>query len=375
MSSFTSASSSSSSDSGSPGPSGLAAYGWDGALEDAFSPHRAAGLVPARVAAVDRGLCDVVTASGPLRAATHAVGGPFGGPEGGPCTGDWAGLRLDGPDGRAAVAVVLPRRTAIVRSSASRDSRGQVLAANVDTVAVAVPLTARAAPGRIERLVALAFESGARPVVVLTKADQVPGTAGFEADAAAAAPGVDVVACSAATGDGVDAVRAVLAGTVVLVGPSGAGKSTLGNALLGADLLATGDVRESDGKGRHTTVRRELLPLPGGGVLIDTPGLRGVGLVEASDGLERAFADVEELAAGCRFRDCAHQAEPGCAVLAAVADGTLPGRRLDSYRRLLRENEWAASRTDARLRAEQRDRVKAISRFQRQLYRERGRDR
>lgn len=373
----------SSSSSSSPGPSALAAYGWADALDDAFCAHRAAGLVPGRVAAVDRGLCDVVTASGPVRAATLTSGADHsqdGAPDGGPCTGDWAGLRLDGPDGRPAVAVLLPRRTAIVRSSAARDSRGQVLAANVDTVAVAVPLAARAAPGRIERLVALAFESGARPVVVLTKADTVADVAAAEADAAAAAPGVDVVACSAATGAGVDAVRAVLWGTVVLVGPSGAGKSTLGNALLGnallgTEALATGDVRASDGKGRHTTVRRELLPLPGGGVLIDTPGLRGVGLFEASEGLERAFADVEEPAAGCRFNDCAHESEPGCAVLAAVEDGTLPRRRLDSYRRLLRENAWAASRTDARLRAEQRDRWRAISREQRRMYRERGRDR
>jgi len=353
------------------GSSPLAAYGWDETLENEFTFHRAAGLVPGRVAAVDRGLCDVVTENGPVRAST----GPVASDDPAPCTGDWAALDPDGPDGRPAVAALLPRRTAIVRSSAARDSRGQVLAANVDTVAIAVSLAARLDLGRVERLLALAWESGARPVVVLTKADRVPGTAGAEAEAAAAAPGVDVVACSAATGDGVEAVRAVLSGTVVLVGPSGAGKSTLGNALLGADALATGAVREGDGKGRHITVRRELLPLPGGGVLIDTPGLRGVGLFEASQGLERTFADIEELAAGCRFGDCGHRSEPGCAVLAAVEDGTLPRRRLDSYRKLLRENAWAASRTDARLRAEREDQRKAISRWQRQLYRERGRDR
>ncbi|MES9543831.1 ribosome small subunit-dependent GTPase A [Actinomadura sp. NPDC000600] len=354
------------------GSSPLAAYGWDDALEHEFTSHRAAGLIPARVAAVDRGLCDVVTENGPARASTvSAVSG--GGAAEAPCTGDWAALRAGGPDGRPAVAALLPRRTAIVRSSASRDSRGQVLAANVDTVAVAVSLAAPLDLGRVERLLALAWESGARPVVVLTKADQVPGTDAQQGEVAAAAPGVDVVACSAATGDGVDVVRAVLSGTVVLVGPSGAGKSTLGNALLGGQVLATGEVRESDGKGRHTTVRRELLPLPGGGVLIDTPGLRGVGLFEASHGLERAFADVEELAGLCRFGDCAHRSEPGCAVLAAVEDGTLPRRRLDSYRKLLRENAWAASRTDQRLRAERENRTKAISKWQRQMYRDRGR--
>ncbi|WP_207939404.1 ribosome small subunit-dependent GTPase A [Actinomadura darangshiensis] len=357
------------------GSSRLAAYGWDETLETEFTPHRAAGLVPARVAAVDRGLCDVVAEDGPARAATApaASGDPAG--EQAPCTGDWVALRPGGPGGRPAVAALLPRRTAIVRSSAARDSRGQVLAANVDTVAIAVSLAARPDLGRVERLLALAWESGARPVVVLTKSDQVPDSAGAEADTAAAAPGVDVVACSAATGDGVDVVRAVLAGTVALIGPSGAGKSTLGNALLGADTLATGAVRDADGKGRHTTVRRELLPLPGGGVLIDTPGLRGVGLFEASEGLERTFADVEELAAACRFGDCAHDSEPGCAVLAAVEDGTLPPRRLASYRKLLRENAWAASRTDARLRAERNDQWKAVSKWQRRMYKERGRDR
>ncbi|MFB4303591.1 ribosome small subunit-dependent GTPase A [Actinomadura sp. NTSP31] len=352
----------------------LSAYGWDETLENVFLPHRAAGLVPARVAAVDRGLCDVVTESGPGRAAAGAFGSPAD-PAQAPCTGDWAALRPDGPDGRPVLAALLPRRTAIVRSSASRDSRGQVLAANVDTVAIAVPLVPDPDLGRLERLLALAWESGARPVVVLTKADQVASAGEAEAAVAVAAPGVDVVACSAATGDGVEVVAAVLSGTVVLVGPSGAGKSTLGNALLGADALATGAVRESDGKGRHTTVRRELLPLPGGGVLIDTPGLRGVGLFDAGDGLRRAFADIEELAGGCRFGDCAHAGEPGCAVLAAVADGSLAQRRLDSYRKLLRENAWIASRTDARLRAEQRDKWKAVSRWQRRMYKERGRGR
>ncbi|MDL4822167.1 ribosome small subunit-dependent GTPase A [Actinomadura opuntiae] len=354
--------------------SSLSAYGWDETLENVFVAHRAAGLVPARVAAVDRGLCDVVTESGLSRASAGAFGAAAD-PAAAPCTGDWAALRPDGPDGRAVLAVLLPRRTAIVRSSASRDSRGQVLAANVDTVAIAVPLVPAPDLGRLERLLVLAWESGARPVVVLTKADRVASPAEAQADVVAAAPGVDVVACSAATGEGVEVVAAVLSGTVALVGPSGAGKSTLGNALLGADALATGAVRASDGKGRHTTVRRELLPLPGGGVLIDTPGLRGVGLFDAGDGLRQTFADIEELAEGCRFGDCAHLAEPGCAVLAAVADGTLAQRRLDSYRKLLRENAWIASRSDARLRAEQRDKWKAVSRWQRQMYKERGRGR
>ncbi|MFV2172993.1 ribosome small subunit-dependent GTPase A [Actinomadura sp. LOL_016] len=352
----------------------LAAYGWDETLEDEFSVHSTAGLTPARVVAVHRGLCEVVTADGPARAVTPRA--DRSDPVEAPCTGDWAALRPD-PNGRPVLAALLPRRTAIVRAGASRDSRGQVLAANVDTVAIAVSLAARPAPARLERLLALAFESGARPVVVLTKADQVApaDAAAAEAEAAGSAPGVDVVSCSALAGDGVDVVRAVLSGTVVLLGPSGAGKSTLGNALLGDAVLATGAVRDADGKGRHTTVRRELVPLPGGGVLIDTPGLRGVGLQDAGEGLRRTFADVEELAARCRFGDCAHDTEPGCAVLAAVEDGSLPRRRLDGYRKLLRESAWAAARSDARLRAEREGHRKAIAKWQRQMYRERGRDR
>ncbi|MEV5831781.1 ribosome small subunit-dependent GTPase A [Spirillospora sp. NPDC052242] len=378
------------------GGSSLSAYGWDETLEDDFSVHLAAGLMPARVVAVHRGLCEVVTADGPVLAVTPRADRPD--PVAAPCTGDWAALRpaagpapdadttpapdalapsVPGAGGRPVLAALLPRRTAIVRAGASRDSRGQVLAANVDTVAIAVSLAARPSPGRLERLLALAFESGARPVVVLTKADEADpaGVAAAEAEAAAAAPGVDVVSCSALAGDGVDVVRAVLSGTVVLLGPSGAGKSTLGNALLGGEVLATGAVRDVDGKGRHTTVRRELLPLPGGGVLIDTPGLRGVGLLDADEGLRRTFADVEELAERCRFGDCAHDTEPGCAVRAAVEDGSLSRRRLDGYRKLMRENAWAAARSDARLRAEREGRRKALTRWQRQMYKERGRDR
>lgn len=349
-------------------PGSLAAYGWDEHWERAFAPHRDAGLIPARVTAVDRGECEAITERGPMRAATAPVISPD--PLLSVCTGDWGALR---PDASPVVEALLPRRTVIVRSTASRSSHGQVLAANVDTVAVVASLAASVDLARVERLLALGWESGATPVVVLTKADQHPDADAAATEVSAAAPGADVVAVSAVTGDGLDALAAVLTGTVALIGPSGAGKSTLGNALLGAELLATNEVRAQDGKGRHTTTRRELLPLPGGGVLIDTPGLRGVGLWDAAEGLQQAFADIEDLALGCRFRDCSHQSEPDCAVLAAIADGSLPRRRLDSYRKLLRENEWIASRSDARLRAERQDSYKAITKWQRQHYRHHGR--
>jgi ribosome biogenesis GTPase len=348
--------------------SGLSAYGWDDALEQSFTQHRAAGLVAARVVAVDRGGCDVITGSGPVRARTVFVGAAD--PVAGPCTGDWVALR---PGPEPAVVALLPRRTVIVRASAGRASQGQALAANVDTAAIVVSLEVPVNPGRIERLLALAWESGAVPVLVLTKADRSADAAGAASDVAGLAPGVEVVMTSAATGAGLETLTSVLTGTVVLLGPSGAGKSTLGNALLGADVLATGAVRGQDGKGRHTTVRRELVPLPSGGVLIDTPGLRGIGLFDADEGLHLVFAEIERLAERCRFDDCGHDTEPGCAVAAAVASGELSERRLDSYRKLQRENAWATSRTDARLRAERARGYKAMSRFQRELYASRER--
>ncbi|GAA2247592.1 putative ribosome biogenesis GTPase RsgA [Streptomyces ruber] len=332
----------------------LAPYGWDRAWAESFAPYAAQGLVPGRVVRVDRGRCDVVTAEGVLRADTEYVTPRD--PQRVVCTGDW--VAVDPGGSPRYVRTYLPRRTSFLRSTSSKRSEGQVLAANVDHAAVAVSLAAELDLGRVERFLALAWESGAQPVVVLTKADLVPDTATVAhlvADVAASAPGVQVLPVSAVTGDGVDILGAVLAGgTSVLLGQSGAGKSSLANALLGEDVMDVQAARDVDGKGRHTTTTRNLLPLPGGGALIDTPGLRGVGLWDAGSGVGQVFAEIGELAAGCRFHDCAHDAEPGCAVLAAVASGTLPGRRLDSYRKLLRENQYIVAKTDARLRAEMR---------------------
>ena len=218
-------------------------------------------------------------------------------------------------------------------------------------------------------MLALAWKSGATPVVVLTKADLAADPAFAASEVAAVAPGVEVLVTSARTGEGLDIVPAVLLGTVVLLGPSGAGKSTLGNCLLGEHRLATGLVREGDGKGRHTTAWRELLPLPSGGILLDTPGLRGVGLHDADEGLEQTFAEIIEFARDCRFSDCAHSQEPGCAVLAAIEHGYLTTRRLDSYRRLQRENTHAAARTDARLRAELERPLKQLTHLRRAIKR------
>ncbi|MFG1616366.1 ribosome small subunit-dependent GTPase A [Nonomuraea wenchangensis] len=349
-------------------PSGLSRYGLTDALDQTFTEHYEAGLVPARISRVDRGLCTAITTSGLIRATFAAPHPPD--PSLTPCTGDWAALR---PGAEPHLVALLPRHSAIVRSSASRSSHGQVLAANVDTVVIALSLATPLDAAKLERLLALAWESGAQPLIVLTKADLAADPEAVHAEAGALAPGVDILVTSAATGHNIDVLAALLRGTTVLLGPSGAGKSTLGNRLLGEELLATGTVREQDGKGRHTTVRRELLPLPGGGVLIDTPGLRGISLHDAAVGLERVFSEIEDLAAYCRFGDCSHDTEPGCAVQAAIQAGELPERRLRSYRKLQRENAWAASRTDARLREERDNQKKAITSHLRATYRFRDR--
>ncbi|KMS69536.1 GTPase RsgA [Streptomyces leeuwenhoekii] len=331
----------------------LVPYGWDTGWEAEFAPYAEQGLVPGRVVRVDRGLCDVVTAVGTVRADTEFVVPRD--PMKVVCTGDWAAVDPEGGDPRY-VRTLLPRRTAFVRSTSSKRSEGQILAANVDHAIVAVSAAVELDLARVERFLALAWESGAQPVVVLTKADLVadPVTVShLVQDVESAAPGVPVLPVSSLHGDGLDVLAAVVGGgTAVLLGQSGAGKSTLANALLGEDAMGVQATRDVDGKGRHTTTTRNLLLLPGGGALIDTPGLRGVGLWDAGDGVGQVFAEIEELAAECRFHDCAHETEPGCAVRAALDAGELPERRLESYRKLLRENQRIVAKTDARLRAE-----------------------
>ncbi|MEW1720171.1 ribosome small subunit-dependent GTPase A [Streptomyces sp. NPDC093109] len=335
-------------------PHPLAAHGWDAGWDAEFAPYGARGLLPGRVVRVDRGLCDVVTPDGTVRADTEFVVPRD--PMKVVCTGDWVAVDPADSDPRY-VRALLARRSAFVRSTSSKRSEGQILAANVDHAVLVISLALELDLGRTERFLALAWESGALPLVVLTKADLVTAAVlgHLAEDIATAAPGVQVLAVSSLTGEGVDVLSAVLSGgTSVLLGTSGAGKSSLANALLGAEVMDVRAARDVDGKGRHTTTTRNLLALPGGGVLIDTPGLRGVGLWDAEAGVGQAFAEIEALAAECRFHDCAHGAEPGCAVLAAVGDGSLPERRLDSYRKLLRENRYIVAKTDARLRSELR---------------------
>jgi ribosome biogenesis GTPase / thiamine phosphate phosphatase len=238
----------------------------------------------------------------------------------------------------------------------------QVVAANIDTVFVVVPLVGRSRPRLLQRCLALAWESGATPVVLLTKSDLATDVDDRVAAAQAEAVGVEVHAVSASTGAGLDALEAYLTAgqTIAMIGPSGAGKSTLTNALgAGTVALATGAVRD-DGKGRHTTTARELVLLPSGAVAIDTPGLRGLALWDADEGIATAFADITALAADCRFADCAHHGEPGCAVGQAIEQGDLDAGRLADYAKLLREQRWLEIKRDSRARAQEHARAKVF---------------
>ncbi|TQN41087.1 ribosome biogenesis GTPase [Blastococcus colisei] len=313
------------------------------------------GTVLGRVARIDRGRLTVLTADGERRvvpgAALHATDGT------GPAVGDWVTVR-----GELAVEL-LPRKSAFVRTVAGRRSAAQVVAANLDLVLVVDALTGEARMRRIERYLAVAWSSGATPVVVLTKADLCADVAAAVEAVREDALGVDVLPVSSVTGEGLAEVRALLGPgrTAAMVGPSGVGKSSLVNALAGRTVAGTREIRD-DGRGRHTTTARELHLLPGGGLLVDTPGMRELALHDDADGVEAAYADVAELAAGCRFRDCGHRGEPGCAVAAAIDDGRLDPARFTAWRKLQAETHRQLLRIDARARAEERARLRSFHR-------------
>jgi len=346
----------------------LSSLGWDSRwAEELALIGDPAALLPARVIFASHGLLRV--SDGVETAAVLA--GSFG-KDGGdevPVTGDWVAFSPPAGDGPRVVRALLPRRTILARKapgsrkSPGISSRSQTLAANVDTVFIVNALDGDFSPRRIERFLALAWEGGALPVVVLNKADLCPDLPAAIGSASEAAPGAEVLPLSALTGEGVEELRRFLlpGRTTAFLGSSGVGKSTLVNFLLGRERQATGEVREEDGKGRHTTASRELIPLSGGGLLLDTPGLREVGL-EGGEGLAAVFPEIVELSAGCRFRDCSHSGEPGCAVEAGVAEGKVSAERVESWRRLAKESEYQLSLSDEHARRERKKKEKILSR-------------
>jgi ribosome biogenesis GTPase len=351
----------------------LADLGWNGVFARSFGPYAEQGLVPARVTA-QKGLNEVSTGeaehyadlAGKLRHELRSPGSP-----GHPAVGDWVALRPPAGEGRAMIHAILPRKSKFSRKSAGHKTEEQVVAANVDTIFLVSGLDGDFNPRRIERYLTAAWDSGADPVVVLNKLDRCADPEACLLETEAIALGVPVHRVSARTGENCAELAAyVVPGrTVGFLGSSGAGKSTLINRLLGREAQRTGEVREGDDRGRHTTTHRELFRVPGGGLLIDTPGLREIQLWEGDQGIESAFPEIEALAESCRFGDCGHHGEPGCAVEAAVESGELPAERLESYRKLQRELRQIHIRQDELARLQEKRRNKMLGKAQRDAYR------
>jgi ribosome biogenesis GTPase len=355
----------------------LQQLGWNSYFDALWQGREQAEWLPARVVSQQRGLWRIAgdfaecwaEISGTLRAATEA-GADW------PAVGDWvAAERLSG-GGRPLIHMVLARRSKFVRKVAGRRLEEQVIAANVDTAFVVMALDGDFNVRRLERYLAQCWESGAKSVVVLNKADDCGDVAARIGEVQSIAASLPILAISARTGEGVEALDTFLAPgqTIVLLGSSGVGKSTLVNHFLQHDAQAVQSVRASDSRGRHTTTSRELFALPGGALLIDTPGLRELQLWGASEGVERTFSDIEELAIQCKYGNCGHTTEPGCAVQMALTEGRLDEERLESWRKLGREQEFVRRKADPEARQQEKDRVKLLHRGAKQKYDQRRKD-
>jgi len=374
----------------------LQELGWSDFFANQLQPSdAAAGLFPARVAKENRELyrifCEqgdfLAERSGRLRHGTQSRADL-------PAVGDWVLVQLRLREHRATIHRVLQRRGKFSRKIAGRTTEEQIVAANVDVVFLVSSLNREFNPRRIERYLTVAWDSGARPIIVLSKCDLCENLEAFRTEAESAAKGARVVLASATRGDGLGEFRAILQNgaeqdgaslTAALLGSSGVGKSSLINALLSASPretlaaqlsavpLATQAVRESDDRGRHTTTSRQLLLLPGGGVVIDTPGMRELQLWDAADGIGRTFGDIQELAARCKFRDCRHQSEPGCAVRAAVEAEALDAERVESFHKLEREERFLEAKQDAAARSQRTKELRRMMKSVNRFYRDRGR--
>jgi ribosome biogenesis GTPase len=357
-------------------PFDLAELGWDPEWEAAFASHAARGLQPARVAIEFNHIYRVYTRDGELRAELAGrVRHRAEGRHELAAVGDWVALKVP-PSGRSGtIEALLPRRSSFSRKAAGEVTAEQVVAANIDVVFLVMGLDHDYNVRRLERYLLLAFESGAAPVVLLNKADLAEHVAIQIAEVARLAAGTPVHAISARSGTGMDVFDHYLGSgrTGALLGSSGVGKSTLINALVGSDLLPTREVRAHDSRGRHATRHRQLIVLPGRGLLVDTPGMRELQLWAVADAMRETFDDIESLALQCHFTDCRHHLEPRCAVKSAVEDGRLSSSRLASYHKLQDELRSLDARRDVRAQIEEKQRNRTISRAIRQLYRERKR--